>query len=55
MIVFDYEAVMFALDGPENNSDDLTMIAIEHKSVANACKILFDFVWGQSSKPENLK
>ncbi len=50
MLIFDNSAVMFALDGLENNSDDLTMIAIEHNSVANACRILFDFIWSQSLK-----
>jgi len=54
MIIFDNEAVMFALDNPENNSTDLTMIAIEHNSVANACKILFDYIWSQSTNLKNL-
>ncbi|KAA3611075.1 MAG: hypothetical protein D8M58_13950 [Calditrichaeota bacterium] len=50
MIIFDNEAVMFALDSLESESTELTMIAIEHNSVANACRILFDFIWSQSTK-----
>ncbi len=50
MIVFDGKAVMFALDEPGTGNDDLTMIVIEHKSVANACKILFGHLWLQAEE-----
>lgn len=45
MLVFDGKAVMFALDSPDPNSDELTMIAIEHRSIATACRILFNILW----------
>ena len=53
MIVFDGKAVMFALDEPGTGNNDLTMIVIEHKSVANACKILFNYLWLQAEVFEN--
>ena len=53
MLVFDGKAVMFALDEPRANNDDLTMIVIEHRSVANACKILFNHLWLQAEEFEN--
>lgn len=48
MILFDRKVVMFALDEPVTSDDSLTMIVIEHKSLANACKILFDHLWDKS-------
>ncbi|MGH1363225.1 MAG: TrmB family transcriptional regulator [Calditrichia bacterium] len=48
MLVFDGKAVMFALDSPDPDSSELTMIAIEHKSIAAACRILFNSIWTQA-------
>jgi sugar-specific transcriptional regulator TrmB len=48
MILFDRKVVMFALDEPVAADDSLTMIVIEHKSLAKACKILFDHLWDSS-------
>jgi len=50
MIIFDRKTVMFALDQPKSPSDNLTMIVIEHKSLANASTILFDFLWSQAEE-----
>lgn len=45
MLVFDVEKVMFPLEQPIEESNELTMIYIEHKQLAEACRMLFDFMW----------
>ena len=45
MLVFDHEKVMFALEQPVPDSNELTMIYIEHKQLAEACSILFYHLW----------
>ncbi len=45
MLIFDDEKVMFPLEQPIKTSNDLTMIYIEHKQLASACRILFDHMW----------
>jgi sugar-specific transcriptional regulator TrmB len=45
MLIFDDEKVMFPLEQPIDVSNDLTMIYIEHKQLANACRILFNHLW----------
>ncbi len=45
MLIFDDEKVMFPLEQPIKISNDLTMIYIEHKQLAAACRILFDHMW----------
>lgn len=45
MLIFDDEKVMFPLEQPIKTSNDLTMIYIEHKQLAAACRILFDHMW----------
>ncbi len=47
MLIFDDEKVMFPLEQPIEVSNDLTMIYIEHKQLANACRILFNHMWDQ--------
>ena len=48
MLVFDQEKVMFALELPAvPDSNELTMIYIEHKQLAEACSILFYHLWDQ--------
>jgi sugar-specific transcriptional regulator TrmB len=47
MLVFDHEKVMFALEQPVPESNELTMIYIEHKQLAEACSILFYHLWDQ--------
>ena len=47
MLVFDEEKVMFPLEQPIEQSNELTMIYIEHKQLAEACKILFNNMWEQ--------
>ncbi len=47
MLVFDKEKVMFPLEQPIEESNELTMIYIEHKQLAEACRILFDHMWEQ--------
>ena len=47
MLIFDDEKVMFPLEQPIEVSNDLTMIYIEHKQLANACRILFYHMWDQ--------
>ena len=41
---------MFPLEQPIDISNDLTMIYIEHKQLANACRILFDHMWDQGKE-----
>jgi sugar-specific transcriptional regulator TrmB len=45
MLIFDDEKVMFPLEQPIEESNELTMIYIEHKQLANACRILFNGMW----------
>lgn len=45
MLIFDDEKVMFPLEQPVEASNDLTMIYIEHKQLAEACRILFNNMW----------
>lgn len=45
MLIFDDEKVMFPLEQPIKTTNDLTMIYIEHKQLAAACRILFDYMW----------
>ncbi len=45
MLIFDDEKVMFPLEQPIKTTKDLTMIYIEHKQLAAACRILFDYMW----------
>ena len=45
MLVFDQEKVMFALEQPVPEVNELTMIYIEHKQLAEACSILFYHLW----------
>ena len=47
MLVFDHEKVMFALEQPVPELNELTMIYIEHKQLAEACSILFYHLWDQ--------
>ena len=47
MLVFDQEKVMFALEQPIPVQNELTMIYIEHKQLAEACSILFYHLWDQ--------
>jgi len=45
MLVFDQEKVMFALEQPVLVPNELTMIYIEHKQLAEACSMLFYHLW----------
>jgi len=47
MLVFDQEKVMFALEQPVPTANELTMIYIEHKQLAEACSMLFYYLWDQ--------
>jgi sugar-specific transcriptional regulator TrmB len=47
MLIFDQERVMLALEQPIPESNELTMIYIEHKQLAEACSILFYHLWDQ--------
>ncbi|MCW8818083.1 MAG: helix-turn-helix domain-containing protein [Ignavibacteriaceae bacterium] len=47
MLVFDQEKVMFALEQPVLIPNELTMIYIEHKQLAEACSMLFYHLWGK--------
>jgi len=49
MLVFDQEKVMFALEQPVPTANELTMIYIEHKQLAEACSILFYHLWDQGA------
>lgn len=45
MLIFDDEKVMFPLEQPIDISNELTMIYIEHKQLAEACRMLFNHMW----------
>lgn len=47
MLIFDQERVMFALEQPNQVPGELTMIYIEHKQLAEACSMLFYYLWDQ--------
>ena len=47
MLVFDEEKVMFPLEQPVDTANELTMIYIEHKQLAEACQMLFNYLWNQ--------
>jgi sugar-specific transcriptional regulator TrmB len=49
MLVFDQDKVMFALEQLVPESNELTMIYIEHKQLAEACSILFYHLWDQGT------
>lgn len=49
MLIFDEKVVMFTLDEPFDDSD-LTMLAIEHKSLAATFKMLFNHLWINAKK-----
>lgn len=55
MLIFDDEKVMFPLEQPIKTSNDLTMIYIEHKQLASACRILFDHMWNSGSDFEEIE
>ncbi|UCH66438.1 MAG: hypothetical protein JSW63_04735 [Ignavibacterium sp.] len=50
MLIFDQEKVMFALEQPIQISGELTMIYIEHKQLAEACSMLFYYLWDQGKE-----
>lgn len=47
MLIFDQEKVIFALEQPIQVSDELTIIYIEHKQLAESCSMLFYHLWEQ--------
>jgi sugar-specific transcriptional regulator TrmB len=55
MLIFDDEKVMFPLEQPIKTSNDLTMIYIEHKQLASACRILFDHMWNSGIDFEEME
>jgi sugar-specific transcriptional regulator TrmB len=50
MLIFDQEKVMFALEQPIQVPGELTMIYIEHKQLADACSMLFYYLWDQGKE-----
>jgi hypothetical protein len=54
MLVFDQEKVMFALEQPVPISNELTMIYIEHKQLAEACSMLFYHLWDKGQDIEQI-
>jgi len=48
MVVYDDRLVIFPLQDIIKDPDELTIILIEHKEMVAACKILFNFLWGNS-------
>jgi hypothetical protein len=47
MMVFDEQKVFFPLLKPSSEASNINMIFIEHRELAIACKILFNFIWEQ--------
>jgi len=51
MMVFDEKRVFFPLLHPgEDSNNSFTMIFIEHRELAIACKMLFDHIWNNSKE-----
>jgi HTH-type transcriptional regulator, sugar sensing transcriptional regulator len=50
MMVFDEQKVFFPLLQTSGETNTITMIFIEHRELAIACKMLFDFIW-ENGKP----
>ena len=47
MMVFDEKKVFFPLLEASSESNNINMIFIEHRELAIACKMLFNFIWEQ--------
>jgi sugar-specific transcriptional regulator TrmB len=50
MVVFDEMKVLFPLLRTSGETNSISMIFIEHRELAVACKMLFNFIW-ENSKP----
>jgi sugar-specific transcriptional regulator TrmB len=50
MMVFDEQKVFFPLLKPASEASNINMIFIEHKELAIACKMLFNFIWEQGKQ-----
>ncbi|MCI0472831.1 MAG: hypothetical protein L0Y76_04525, partial [Ignavibacteria bacterium] len=50
MMVFDEKKVFFPLLQTSGEMNTITMIFIEHRELAMACRMLFNFIW-ESGKP----
>lgn len=51
MMVFDEERVFFPLLHPsEDSNNNFTMIFIEHRELAIACRMLFDHIWNNAEE-----
>jgi len=48
MMVFDEEKVFFPLLQSSGETNSITMIFIEHRELAIACKMLFDYLWDKA-------
>jgi predicted transcriptional regulator len=48
MMVFDEQKVFFPLVQSTGGSNSITMIFIEHREFAGACKMLFQFLWDKA-------
>jgi sugar-specific transcriptional regulator TrmB len=49
MMVFDQQKVFFPLLKSPSESNTINMVFIEHKELAIACTMLFDFIWAQGT------
>jgi sugar-specific transcriptional regulator TrmB len=47
LVIIDERIVMFGMEDPVAGSSDLTIMVVEHPSLANILKIAFDAVWAQ--------
>ena len=47
LVIIDERLVMFGMEDPVAGSADLTIMVVEHPSLANILKIAFDAVWDQ--------
>lgn len=55
MYIFDTRYVLMALDNVRSTTSPLTMLVIEHPSLAAAAKILFDILWEKADDYTKLK
>ena len=47
LVIIDETIVMFGMQDPVAGSSDLTIVVVEHPSLAKVLKLAFDAVWDQ--------
>jgi sugar-specific transcriptional regulator TrmB len=47
LVIIDESIVMFGMEDPVAGSSDMTMVVVEHPSLAKLLKVAFETIWGQ--------